>query len=142
MKAVPRNVIRYTAGKGEARATISGIGYGRYMETVSGHPDGIRTMIFPATVRKVRQGLFCGMKSLVSVVLNEGLEALGTKGQLLGQPTFCGVFQESGVKRVKFSSTLKMTGKQTFMGCNNLRSVQLLEGLVEIGLRAFRASGL
>ena len=77
MKAVPRNVIRYTAGKGEARATISGIGYGRNMETVSGGPDDIRTMIFPATVRKVRQGLFCGMKSLVSVVLNEGLEAPG-----------------------------------------------------------------
>ena len=39
---------------------------------------GIRTMIFPEMVKTVRQGAFRGVKSLKSVVLNEGLEVLGT----------------------------------------------------------------
>ena len=43
---------------------------------------------------------------------------------------------------MKLPSTLKVIKNDAFMGCGNLRSVQLPEGLVEIGLRAFRESGL
>ena len=76
-KTVPRNMIRYTTSKGEVKATISGIEYGRNRETVFGGPDDIRTVIFPDMVRIIRQGSFYGVKSLVSIVLNEGLERIG-----------------------------------------------------------------
>ena len=46
------------------------------------------------------------------------------------------------MKRVKFPSTLKVIKNEAFMGCANLKSVRLPEGLTEIGLRAFRESGL
>ena len=76
------------------------------------------------------------------MVLNEGLETLGTEEHSLDQFTFCGVFQESGLERIKLPSTLKMIKNEAFMGCANLKGVQLPDGLVEIGLRAFRESGL
>ena len=112
------------------------------MSKIFGGSDDVRTMIFPNMVRTVRQGSFYGVKFLVSVLLNEGLEVLGTDEPSLDQFTFCGVFQESGLKRVKFPSTLRVIGNEAFMGCKNLKSVQLPEGLTEIGLRAFRESGL
>ena len=121
---------------------VSGVEFGRDMKTIFGGPDDIRTMIFPKMVRIIRQGSFYGVKSLVSVVLNEGLEVLGTEEHSLDQLKFCGVFQESGVKRVKFPPTLKVIGNEAFMGCKNLRNFQLRDGLIEIGLRAFRESGL
>ena len=141
-KTVRRNTITYTVSKKEPRTCVSGVEFGRNMEKIFGGPDDIRTVIFPKMVRTVRQGAFRGVKSLVSVLLNEGLEVLGTDERSLDQLTYCGVFQESGVKRVKFPSTLKVIKNDAFMGCSNLRSVRLPEGLVEIGLRAFRESGL
>ena len=80
-------------------------------------------MIFPEMVRSIRQGSFYGVKSLVSVVLNEGLEVLGTEEQSLNQLKFCGVFHESGLKRVRLPSTLKVIRNEAFMGCKNLKSV-------------------
>ena len=122
-KTVPRNIIMYTASKRDVRTVVSGVEFGRDMKEIFGGPYDIRTIIFPNMVRTVRQGAFRDVKSLVSVVLNEGLETLGTEEQSLNQLKFCGVFQESGVKRVKFPSTLKVIGNEAFMGCKNLRSV-------------------
>ena len=82
-KTVPRNMIRYSADKKELRTCISGIEFGRDMKIVFGGPDDIRTMIFPEMVRIIRQGSFYGVKSLISIVLNEGLETLGTEEQSL-----------------------------------------------------------
>ena len=78
-KTVSKNMITYTASKKELRTCISGVTFGRDMEKVFGGPDDIRTIIFPNMVRTIRQGSFRGVKSLVSVVLNEGLEVLGTE---------------------------------------------------------------
>ena len=47
------------------------------MSTVSGGLDDVRTITFPNMVKIVRQGAFHSVKSLVSVMLNEGLETLG-----------------------------------------------------------------
>ena len=141
-KTASRNMIRYRASKKELSVCISGIECSNDIRKIFGGPDDVRTIIFPEMVRTVRQGSFRGVKSLRSVVLNEGLEVLGTEEHSLEQFTFCGVFQESGVKRVKLSSTLKVIKNDAFMGCTNLRSVRLPDGLTEIGLRAFRESGL
>ena len=76
-RTVPANGVRYVPGK-EPDITVSGVEYSRDMAKILGGPDGIRTIIFPNMVRSVRQGSFHGAKGLRSVVLNEGLEALGT----------------------------------------------------------------
>ena len=77
----------------------------------------VRTITFPATVGTIRQDAFCRAKSLLSVVLNDGLEVLGTDEQ-----SHSGVFQYSGLKRVRFPQTLKRLGRRTFMGCMRLRA--------------------
>ena len=82
------------------------------------------------------------MKSLQSVILNEGLETLGIDERSLHQFTYCGVFLESGLKKVRFPSTLKVIRNDAFMCCGNLKSVRFPDGLVEICLRAFRESAL
>ena len=94
-------MIRYTASKGEAKAAISGVEYGRNRETVFGGPDDIRTVIFPTMVRIIRQGSFYGIKSLRSVVLNEGLEALGTDEYKPDGMRYFGVFEESRLEHVR-----------------------------------------
>ena len=77
-KTVPRNMIRYTASKKESRVHIFGIECSNDIRKIFGGPDDVRTIIFPAMVRTIRQGSFRDVKSLRSVVLNEGLETLGT----------------------------------------------------------------
>ena len=135
-------MIGYSACKRELRTCISGVEFGRDMKMVFGGPGDVRTVTFPNMVRTVRQGSFHNVESLRSVTLNEGLETLGTEERSLDQFTYCGVFQESGVRKVKLPSTLKVIKNEAFMGCGNLKGVQLPDGLAEIGLRAFRASGL
>ena len=76
-------MIRYRASKKELRTCTSGVEFGRDMRETFGGPDDIRTIIFPEMVRTVRQGSFRGVKSLRSVVLNEGLEVLGTEERSL-----------------------------------------------------------
>lgn len=68
----------YTVSKGDVRATVSGVEFGRDMGKVFGGPDDIRTIIFPSMVRTIRQKAFGKVESLRSVILNECLEVLGT----------------------------------------------------------------
>lgn len=91
-KTVPRNVVLYKPNERETRITISGLKYDRDMTKIFGGPKGVKTMICPKTIRAVRQGAFCKIKSLRSIVLNEGLEALGAEEQLLGEDAFFGTF--------------------------------------------------
>ena len=137
-----RNVICCTVCKREMRTIISGIKFSGAMEKVFGGPDDVRTIIFPNMVRTIRQGAFCGVDALRVAVLNGGLETLGTDEYAPDEKTYFGVFQESWLEKVKFPSTLKIIKDDAFMGCVNLKSVRLPEGLVEIGLRAFGKSGL
>lgn len=82
----------YRVDKKELEIVVAGAEFSRNMKEIFGGPDNIRTMIFPNTVRTVRQGAFRGIKSLKSVMLNEGLETLGTDECSLDQRTCCGVF--------------------------------------------------
>ena len=92
-KTLPANIITYTASKRDAKTIVSGVAFGRDLKTIFGGPDDIRTMIFPEMVRTVRQGSFHCIKSLRFVVLNEGLETLGTERRSHDKPIFYGVFQ-------------------------------------------------
>ena len=78
IKISPRNRITYKVNERDMKATVSGVEFDRDMRNIFGGPDGIRTMIFPTMVRTVRQGSFCQTRSLRIIILNEGLEVLGT----------------------------------------------------------------
>lgn len=142
VKSVPGSQIRYAASGKEIRITVSGVEFCRCMTEVLGGSDGITTLIFPDIIRSIRQGSFRKVKSLRSVVLNEGLETLGTDEHTLDDSAFCGVFQESGLRNVRLPSTLKVIRNCAFLDCSNLKSVSLPDGLKEIGLNAFSGSGL
>ena len=51
------------------------------------------------------------------MVLNKGLEALGTDEYFEGNGMYFGVFEESVVERVDLPSTLKRIEYNAFMGC-------------------------
>ena len=91
-KNIPRNMICYVVGEKKTKTTVSGIEFSRDMKKVFGGSDGIRTVVFPATVRTVRQSSFCNVKSLQSAVMNEGLEVLGTNEYQPDGKTYSGVF--------------------------------------------------
>lgn len=77
------------------------------MKTVFGASDGIRTVVFPDMVNTIRQGAFNKIGSLRSVILNEGLETLGTDEYKSDGKGYLGVFQESGLRRVRLPPTLR-----------------------------------
>ena len=47
------------------------------MRVLFGGSKGIRTIIFPSTIRTVKRAAFFKVKSLLRAVLTEGLEVLG-----------------------------------------------------------------
>lgn len=77
------------------------------MKTIFGASDGIRTVVFPDMVNTIRQGAFNKIGSLRSAVLNEGLKALGTDEYKPDGKGYPGVFQESGLRRVRLPPTLR-----------------------------------
>ena len=110
-------MITYTVSEEHVRATVSGVELSRDIKCIFGGSDGIRTMIFSTIIRSVRQGSFHGVKSLKSVVLNEGLERLGTEEYKPDGEMYSGAFQESGLERVRFPFTLKKIEDKAFLRC-------------------------
>ena len=112
------------------------------MKTIFGASDGIRTVVFPDMVNTIRQGAFNKIGSLRSAVLNEGLKALGTDEYKSDGKGYLGVFQESGLRRVRLPSTLKKIEYKVFAACKCLECVGLPEKLEHIGKWCFSDSGL
>ena len=77
------------------------------------------------------------MKSLRKAVLNEGLEYLGEDELVPDDRRSQGVFEESGLRDVRFPSTLKKIEYSAFAGCRNLKAVCLPEGLEYLGISCF-----
>ena len=82
------------------------------------------------------------MKSLRKAVLNEGLEVLGTNELTPDGKLYPGVFFVSGLRDVKFPSTLKRIEYRAFMGCWNLKTVRFPEGLEYLGVACFSITDL
>ena len=114
---------------------LESIGIGAFCET------GIESVTFPASLRRIRQGAFCGCENLRTAKFSEGLEVLGTDEYGYEDMTN-GVFEESGLEDVRLPSTLKMIEHSAFEGCENLRRVQLPDGLTYIRSRCFFRAGL
>ena len=121
---------------------VSGVDFSRDMTEVSAGSDEARTVVFPNTIRRVRNGLFYGAETLRSAVLNEGLEVLGTDEYQADGDLQKGVFEESGLTKVRLPSTLKRIEYAVFKMCASLKSIQLPDGLGYIGKVAFGKCGL
>ena len=107
------------------------------MRMLFGGSDGIRTIIFPSMLRIVYQSAFYSVKSLLSAVLNEGLEVLGTNELIPDGKRYPGVFEESGLRDVKLPSTLRRIAYRTFARCSNLKAIELPNGLEYLGKECF-----
>ena len=60
-KTLPANTVYYIPRK-EPRITVSGVAYDRCTTELFGAPKGVRTIIFPSTVRAVYPGSFSWQK--------------------------------------------------------------------------------
>ena len=116
------------------RLAVSGVRFNRDMREIIESEDTIRTIIFPKTVRMVRQEAFFKNHELASAVTNEGLEAIGTDE---GNDDDAGAFEDSGLKRIKLSSTIKRIEYRAFKDCKDLRDITLPDGLTHIGKKCF-----
>ena len=100
-------------------------------------------LVIPDSVKTIEQSAFRGCTGITGVVLNEGLESLGTKSE-------GAVFNEcSGIKYIRTSSedsvfelpsTLKIIGRQSFKGCSGFPDdtmVVLSENIEYVGQEAF-----
>ena len=77
--------------------------------------EGIRTFTSPKTARRVCCDAFQDLRSLRSVVLNEGLKKFKQAEQR--DHEYLGVFKGSGIRRVRLPSTLKLLEEFTFYDC-------------------------
>jgi len=91
-------------------------------------PDNVTHVRFHQSVVEVNNEAFYFCKSLVEVVLNEGLREIG-----LGAFSNCTALQS-----ISIPSTVTKIGTGAFNCCTELKEVVLNEGLREIGKNAFR----
>ena len=119
------------------RLFISGAQFSRDMKEVLGSLDVIRTIILPPMVRTVQQGAFYRSTALWSAVLNEGLEVLGTDWHNANGSMDSGVFEASGVRKIRLPSTLKRIEYSAFELSLNLHNIVLPDKLEYIGTRCF-----
>ena len=142
MKIAPRSGIVYRVGKKEPRIAVSGAQFSRNTGAVFGGPNDAETIIFPSTIRTVRQGAFSKAPSLRAVILNEGLKILGTDEYKPDETRYFGVFEESALELVDLPHTLKRSEYNTFKGCTRLKSIKLPERPEYIGKYCFKGSAL
>lgn len=76
------------------------------------------------------------------MAINEGLEALGTDEYQPDGKTYFGVFEGSGLRRVRLPPTLKRIEYRTFLECKGLKKICFPEGLEYIGPTSFSRTGL
>lgn len=104
--------------------------------------SGLEEIVTPGSLREISCGAFCQCENLKSTVLNEGLEVLGAANSCGDNMNNYGVFEESGLERVKFPSTLKTLTSKAFMNCKHLKKVDFSEGLERIEMTCFTGTGL
>ena len=75
-------------------------------------------------------------------MLNEGLEVLGEDELIPDDDWYSGVFEKSGLRDVRFPSTLKRIEYGAFAGCRNLKAVCFPKELEYLGVGCFSKTGL
>ena len=140
---MPANGVLYATDGGSVLMGVcaSGVLFDRDMVAIRVGREGVRTIAFPTTVRRVFPGAFHRLRALRAAFLNEGLETLGAPEEICGKPRGS-VFARSALESIRLPSTLRVLEDRTFKSCKRLRRVWFAEGLEEIRSRAFCESGI
>ena len=80
----------------------------------------LKTFEAPQSLRKIESGAFNFCDSLKRVVLNEGLETVGTENE---ESYDNGAFKLSGIKEIVIPGTLAKLSKKSFEDCKFLERV-------------------
>ena len=91
-------------------------------------------------MREVGAHAFYECEKLKNVALNEGLQKLGTKEAINGIEYEGRVFYKSVIERIRFPSTLKRIEGEMCVACENLKDVEIPEGVEQIGKWCFFGS--
>lgn len=105
------------------RLCVSDTQFSRDMDELIEALDELRTITFPRTVRTVRKYAFYWIDGLRSAVLNEGIEVLGEDSYYSDGDAYPGVFENSGLRRIKLPTTLRRLEYSVFKDCKSLRNV-------------------
>ena len=92
--------------------------------------SGLRSVVFPSTLKRVEYCAFMGCENLKAVCLPEGLEYLGI-----------GCFLGTGIENIEFPASLRIISQASFSWCKNLKSVKFAEGLEALGTDERRRDG-
>ena len=84
-------------------------------------------------MRIIHQNAFCKCQNLKKVVLNEGLEILGTDECTPDGRPWYGVFQDSALESIELPSTLRRIEYNAFQSCKRLKSITLPDKLEYVG---------
>lgn len=79
--------------------------------------DEARTVILPRTILIVRENTFCNLKSLRSVILNEGAREIESSA-----------FADCSLRRIVFPSTLSKIEPRVFQGTRDMKIVHVADG--------------
>ena len=120
-------------GSPKPRLFVSGTEFGRDMSEVVKGTDGTKIFTFPKTVRAVQKDAFQRISLLGSVVLNDGLEVIGEAA-----------FRGTGLRAVRFPTTLREIGAEAFCFCSRLASAEIQRngGLKLVGDLAFQRTAI
>lgn len=96
------------------------------MERVTERTKRIKLITLPRTARTVAEGAFYHATSLCSVVVNEGLEDIGTYA-----------FLGTGLRSVTLPNSLRAIHQGAFGECKKLRRAVLGEGIQTLGVEEY-----
>lgn len=116
------------SSKNKYYTSKSGVLYNKKKTTLITYPAGKTNSKFTVNkkVKTISANAFYGTKSLNNITLKKGVKAINASA-----------FMNSGLKKVKFPSSVKRIGKKAFMDNKNITSVNIPTSVKEIGEDAF-----
>ncbi|MGC7160760.1 leucine-rich repeat protein [Metamycoplasma hominis] len=85
----------------------------------------------PSSIKEIGKGAFSNCKNLKEVILNEGLEKIGTAA-----------FSSTKIESITIPGSIKEIGAYAFSGCKNLKEVILNDGLEKIDYGTFQDTNI
>lgn len=103
---------------------------------ITGHSEAVGELAIPRSiagrdVTAIGPSAFDSAADLVSVILPQGIESIGSKA-----------FSGSGLSQIELPDSLDYIGSGAFSGCGNLHSVTIPDGVRSIESNTFFHSGL
>ena len=88
--------------------------------------EHIKKIVFPASLKKIPDGLFDGYNSIQEVIIQKGTEIIG-----------CDAFSDTIIEQIQLPETVTTVMPGAFQSCDKLREIHLPRHLQKIGADAF-----